>query len=68
MARVPQDAAPVPDAEHDEWAWWPANVDEWPDEADPRVKAAGHLPPLAARLSNEGPEPAWSFVADLFPL
>jgi ADP-ribose pyrophosphatase YjhB (NUDIX family) len=43
MARVPQDAAPVPDAEHDEWTWWPANVDEWPDEADPRVKAAGHL-------------------------
>jgi ADP-ribose pyrophosphatase YjhB (NUDIX family) len=43
MARVPQDAEPVPDAEHDEWAWWPSDVDEWPDEADPRVKAAGRL-------------------------
>lgn len=24
----------VPDAEHDEYAWWPADIDAWPDEAD----------------------------------
>jgi hypothetical protein len=22
----------VPDHEHDEYAWWPADVDEWPPE------------------------------------
>jgi 8-oxo-dGTP diphosphatase len=27
------DAAVRPDHEHDEYAWWPANVDEWPAEA-----------------------------------
>jgi hypothetical protein len=24
----------VPDAEHDALAWWPAEVDRWPPEAD----------------------------------
>ena len=43
IATVPNDAEPIPDAEHDEWAWWPSNVDDWPAEADPRVKAAGQL-------------------------
>jgi 8-oxo-dGTP diphosphatase len=33
LATVPEDAAPVPDAEHDEWAWWPADPEEWPAEA-----------------------------------
>jgi 8-oxo-dGTP diphosphatase len=27
------DDAVRPDHEHDEYAWWPANVDEWPAEA-----------------------------------
>jgi hypothetical protein len=27
----------VPDAEHDELAWWPPNPDDWPDEADERL-------------------------------
>jgi len=27
------DAAVKPDHEHDEYAWWPANVDDWPAEA-----------------------------------
>jgi hypothetical protein len=33
----------VPDAEHDEFAWWPADVRQWPDEADDRLRlmAAG---------------------------
>jgi 8-oxo-dGTP diphosphatase len=33
LATVAEDAAPVPDAEHDEWAWWPADVEQWPAEA-----------------------------------
>jgi 8-oxo-dGTP diphosphatase len=33
LATVTEDAAPVPDAEHDEWAWWPADPEEWPAEA-----------------------------------
>ena len=24
----------TPDHEHDEYAWWPANIAQWPDEAD----------------------------------
>jgi 8-oxo-dGTP diphosphatase len=27
------DATVTPDHEHDEYAWWPANVDDWPAEA-----------------------------------
>lgn len=47
MATVPSDASPVPDAEHDEFAWWPADVDRWPEEADARLRLMGSL--LAAR-------------------
>jgi 8-oxo-dGTP diphosphatase len=38
LARVPAGARAVPDAEHDELAWWPAEVDEWPEEADMRLR------------------------------
>src|SRR4051812_46609834 len=38
MATVPADAEPVPDAEHDEFAWWPADVGAWPDVADERLR------------------------------
>jgi 8-oxo-dGTP diphosphatase len=38
LATVGDAADPVPDHEHDEWAWWPAAVDQWPDEADPRLR------------------------------
>jgi 8-oxo-dGTP diphosphatase len=24
----------VPDAEHDEFAWWPSNIDDWPPQAE----------------------------------
>ncbi|MEA2412328.1 MAG: 8-oxo-dGTP diphosphatase [Thermoleophilaceae bacterium] len=37
VARVPNGANAVPDAEHDELAWWPADPDAWPDEADERL-------------------------------
>jgi hypothetical protein len=38
MATVADDAQPVPDAEHDEFAWWPADVTQWPDDADDRLR------------------------------
>jgi ADP-ribose pyrophosphatase YjhB (NUDIX family) len=37
VATVPTGANAIPDAEHDELAWWPADPDEWPDEADARL-------------------------------
>jgi ADP-ribose pyrophosphatase YjhB (NUDIX family) len=33
MAWLPEGAVVTPDDEHDEFAWWPADVAEWPDEA-----------------------------------
>jgi ADP-ribose pyrophosphatase YjhB (NUDIX family) len=39
VATVADGAEPVPDAEHDEFAWWPADVGRWPDEADQRLRA-----------------------------
>jgi 8-oxo-dGTP diphosphatase len=47
LAIVPDGAEPTPDAEHDDWAWWPANVDEWPAEAHERLKVMARM--LAAR-------------------
>jgi 8-oxo-dGTP diphosphatase len=34
MARLADGATVVPDAEHDEFAWWPADIGQWPNEAD----------------------------------
>ncbi len=34
MAWLPDGASVTPDAEHDEYAWWPARLDQWPPEAD----------------------------------
>jgi len=43
-AVLDSNAEPVPDAEHDDWAWWPANIDNWPPEADePLKRMAGFL-------------------------
>ena len=38
LATVPNGCEPVPDAEHDEWAWWPRRHGGWPPEADDRLK------------------------------
>ena len=43
LATVADSAEPVPDHEHDEWAWWPTDLDEWPPEADPRLKLMASL-------------------------
>jgi ADP-ribose pyrophosphatase YjhB (NUDIX family) len=32
-----------PDAEHDEFAWWPADIDEWPAEAEDGVRRMARL-------------------------
>jgi 8-oxo-dGTP diphosphatase len=37
VATVPNGANAIPDAEHDELAWWPPDPDAWPDEADARL-------------------------------
>ncbi len=36
-------AAVTPDAEHDTFAWWPAEIDEWPAEADPALRRMARL-------------------------
>ncbi len=36
-------ATVTPDSEHDEHAWWPAEVDSWPVEADDALRRVGRL-------------------------
>jgi ADP-ribose pyrophosphatase YjhB (NUDIX family) len=43
LATVPNGCEPVPDDEHDEWAWWPADIGSWPAEADERLKLMAAL-------------------------
>ena len=43
LATVADRCEPVPDAEHDEWAWWPADIAAWPAEADERLKLMAAL-------------------------
>jgi 8-oxo-dGTP diphosphatase len=33
----------VPDDEHDAYAWWPADIDAWPDEADDVLRGMARL-------------------------
>lgn len=43
LATVADMSDPVPDHEHDEWTWWPSEVDDWPREADDRLRLMGRL-------------------------
>ncbi len=43
QAWLPDGATVRPDEEHDEFAWWPAEVDRWPDEADSPLRSIGAL-------------------------
>jgi 8-oxo-dGTP diphosphatase len=43
MATVAEGCEPVPDDEHDDWAWWPADVARWPAEADERLRLMAGL-------------------------
>jgi 8-oxo-dGTP diphosphatase len=38
LAWLPAGAEVTPDAEHDEHAWWPADPDAWPEDADPALR------------------------------
>jgi 8-oxo-dGTP pyrophosphatase MutT (NUDIX family) len=43
QAWLPSGAEVAPDHEHDAYAWWPADVDEWPPEADETLRRMARL-------------------------
>jgi 8-oxo-dGTP diphosphatase len=43
QAWLAEGAEVVPDAEHDEFAWWPAEIDRWPDHADEPLRRIAQL-------------------------
>jgi ADP-ribose pyrophosphatase YjhB (NUDIX family) len=43
LATVPDGCDPVPDSEHDDWTWWPADTSDWPAEAHERLKLMAAL-------------------------
>jgi 8-oxo-dGTP diphosphatase len=43
QAWLSEGASVRPDEEHDEFAWWPSEVDQWPDEADSPLRSIGAL-------------------------
>jgi ADP-ribose pyrophosphatase YjhB (NUDIX family) len=43
QAWLPAGAEIVMDDEHDDFAWWPADVDDWPDEADAPLRTMARL-------------------------
>jgi 8-oxo-dGTP diphosphatase len=47
QAWIPDGSRVVPDHEHDEFAWWPADLERWPSEADEPLRR------MAALLSGQ---------------
>jgi 8-oxo-dGTP diphosphatase len=43
MGWLSDGASVIPDHEHDEFAWWPADVSDWPLEADEPLRRMGAL-------------------------
>jgi ADP-ribose pyrophosphatase YjhB (NUDIX family) len=43
LATVAAGSQPVPDEEHDEFAWWPADPASWPGETDERLRRMAML-------------------------
>ncbi|HEY6761708.1 MAG TPA: NUDIX domain-containing protein [Baekduia sp.] len=43
QAWLPAGAQVTPDHEHDAYAWWPADIDDWPDEADEPLRMVARL-------------------------
>jgi 8-oxo-dGTP diphosphatase len=43
MAWLPEGVAVTPDSEHDSYAWWPAELEDWPVEADEPLRRIGAL-------------------------
>jgi 8-oxo-dGTP pyrophosphatase MutT (NUDIX family) len=47
MAWLAEGATVTPDAEHDDFAWWPADVADWPEHADSPLRRTAELLSLA---------------------
>ena len=43
QAWLPDGATVTPDAEHDDYAWWPADVTRWPEQADAPLRLTAEL-------------------------
>jgi 8-oxo-dGTP pyrophosphatase MutT (NUDIX family) len=43
QAWLPAGATVTPDHEHDAYAWWPADIDDWPAEADEPLRRVAQL-------------------------
>jgi 8-oxo-dGTP diphosphatase len=43
QAWLPEGAVVTPDDEHDAFAWWPADIDAWPSEADDTLRGMARL-------------------------
>jgi 8-oxo-dGTP diphosphatase len=43
QAWLPDGAVVTPDHEHDAYAWWPADIDDWPAEADEPLRGVARL-------------------------
>jgi ADP-ribose pyrophosphatase YjhB (NUDIX family) len=43
LAWLSEGATVAPDDEHDEFAWWPADVEQWPEEADEPLRRVAQL-------------------------
>lgn len=43
MAWLGEGVVVTPDAEHDEYAWWPSDVSRWPDVADAPLRRVAEL-------------------------
>lgn len=43
QAWLPEGSKVTPDDEHDAYAWWPADIDDWPDEADETLRRMARL-------------------------
>jgi 8-oxo-dGTP pyrophosphatase MutT (NUDIX family) len=43
QAWLPEGVTVTPDDEHDTFAWWPEDVDRWPDEADEPLRRVATL-------------------------
>jgi 8-oxo-dGTP diphosphatase len=57
LATVADDAVPVPDAEHDEWAWWPSDVEHWPAESRELRRMGRLLQASATPTGQDTPVP-----------
>jgi ADP-ribose pyrophosphatase YjhB (NUDIX family) len=43
LAWLPEGAEVIPEAEHDRFAWWPAEIDAWPLDADEPLRETARL-------------------------